>query len=351
MPSFTLDPSKELPVAVLDTLQAGVLLTRSDGEVVYINQMGLEILGHHEPPPPGASIDQVFRSIPELEGAPCESGRDDDSRQIRIRRGDGSEILVGFRLSRLIGSNSDESELLTVLFQDISEYAHLREERDRLLRIATVSRLLPTIAHEIKNPLAGIASLAEVMLEEVADPRQREDLGAILSEVRRLRHVVDGLGVADCHLLDDVDHFFLEPELRSVLSFFDFRAGHLGAELILECPKDLVVELNRPLLRMLLFNLLTNALEACASGNVVRLSVLPRPDVLELRVTDSGQGMPAEALARSTELFYSTKRRGSGIGLSLVDEVVRRSGGELRISSALGEGTNLFLSLPLKELP
>ncbi|MCP3957929.1 MAG: PAS domain-containing sensor histidine kinase [bacterium] len=351
MQSFTLDAPKELPVTVLDTLQAGVLLTRFDGEVVYLNRMGLEILGHRVLPSPGASIGEVFRSIPELEGAPCEPGRSDDSRQIRIRRGDGSEILVGFRLSRFKSSDSGESELLAVLFQDVSEYALLREERDRLLRIATVSRLLPTIAHEIKNPLAGIASLAEVLLKEITDPSQREDLGAILSEIQRLRHVIDGLGVADGHLLDEADRFLLEPELRSVLGFFDFRASHLGAELSLECAKDLAVELNRPLLRMLLVNLLTNALEACGSGDVLHLSALLRPSELELRITDSGQGMCPETLARSTELFYSTKRRGSGIGLSLVDEVVRRSGGELRISSAVGEGTDVFLSVPLKEHP
>ncbi len=351
MPSFTLDPSRELAVAILDTLQAGVLLARSDGEIVYLNRMGLEILGHRAPPSPGASIGEVFCSIPVLEQAPCETGRSDESRQIEIRRGDGTEILVGFRLSRLESTHSDESDLLAVLFQDISEYAHLRRERDRLLRIATVSRLLPTIAHEIKNPLAGIASLAEVMLEEVTDPRQREDLGAIHSEVRRLRHVIDGLGVADGHLLDEAECFALEPELRSVLGFFDLRAKHLGTELGLECAEDLLIELNRPLLRMLLINLLTNALEACGPGDTVHLSALLRSNELGIRVTDTGQGMPTETLTRSKELFYSTKRRGSGIGLSLVDEVVRRSGGELHISSVAGEGTNLFLSLPLKEHP
>ncbi|MCP3983016.1 MAG: PAS domain-containing protein [bacterium] len=351
MQSFALDPSRELSVAVLDTLQVGILLARTGGGIIYLNRMSLEILGHRVPPSPGASIDEVFRSIRELENAPLEPGRIDDSRQIGIRREDGSEILVGFRLSRLRRSNSGEPELIVVLFQDISEYAHLRQERDRLLRIATVSRLLPTIAHEIKNPLAGIASLAEVMLREVVDPRQREDLGAILSEVRRLRHVVDGLGVADGNLLEEADRFLLEPELRSVLGFFDYRASHLGAELSLECAQDLTVELNRPLLRMLLINLLTNALEACDSGDLLKVSALLRPSALEFWVIDSGQGMPAETLARSTELFYSTKRRGSGIGLSLVDEVVRRSGGEIRISSTAGGGTSVLLLLPLKEHP
>jgi signal transduction histidine kinase len=108
----------------------------------------------------------------------------------------------------------------------------------------------------------------------------------------------------------------------------------------------LTAVLNRSTFRLVLINLLGNALDACTSGGTVTVAAHPIGEELDVAVIDDGCGMADDVRERATELFFSTKSRGSGIGLALVHQILRRGGGELSIDSTPDTGTAVRLRIP-----
>jgi signal transduction histidine kinase len=314
--------------------------------VLYLNPTGGTILDASPELSRGINIAEVFASLEELTAA-TETDNCGVSPEISITTQGGRQIHVGFRLAETSGllEASDESQII-ILFQDITAFNQIRSERDHLLRVATVSRLLPTIAHEIKNPLAGIQAIAEVLQSELDSPDQRDDISTILSEVERMRLIVDGLGLADGNLLAGGSETNVDAEVMALFRLLGSRAEQLGIELVWSGDDRLRVSLNRNMLRLLLLNLIKNALEACSDGDTVTVSLQRRGHHLELKVTDTGSGMSEEQIRRATELFYTTKTGGSGIGLALTEQVVRRSGGRVEIRSTPARGTEVTLIVP-----
>jgi signal transduction histidine kinase len=105
-------------------------------------------------------------------------------------------------------------------------------------------------------------------------------------------------------------------------------------------------------MRAIVFNLVSNAVHACATGGEVTVRAALRPHgIFELEVADTGTGMPPDVVARCTELFFTTKRHGSGIGLALCDRAVRGAGGTLSVDSAVGRGTTFTVRIPIAPTP
>lgn len=232
-----------------------------------------------------------------------------------------------------------------VAFQDLTPIHELQEQRDRLLKMATVGEVLPSLLHELKNPFAAIASSVELLLEETTDPRAQEDLHAILVEVRRAVLSLDGLGFVGRELRARTP-MAIDHAVREACHLLAGRATRARIELRCEGPDLPLLPLDAAAMRALLFNLVNNAVQACRAGGHVDVGFGLVGDSFELTVRDDGAGMSPETLARCTELFFTTKRAGSGIGLALCRKVAEEGGGSLEIRSTLGAGTSVTLRVP-----
>lgn len=232
-----------------------------------------------------------------------------------------------------------------VAFQDLTPIHELQEQRDRLLKMATVGEVLPSLLHELKNPFAAIASSVELLLEETTDPRAQEDLHAILVEVRRAVLSLDGLGFVGRELRARTP-MAIDHAVREACHLLAGRATRARIELRCDGPDLPLLPLDAAAMRALLFNLVNNAVQACRAGGHVDVGFGLVGDSFELTVRDDGAGMSPETLARCTELFFTTKRAGSGIGLALCRKVAEEGGGSLEIRSTLGAGTSVTLRVP-----
>lgn len=334
---------------LLDVLEAGILICSSHGVLQYINPTGCEILGISADSVRGVQVGRVLAPLAELE-ALSEAAAGRMSPELAVTGGDGRPLKIGFRLGSSLGLSAAELEpQVVILFQDITSFVEVREERDRLLSLDAVSRLLPTIAHEIKNPLAGIQCLAEALECSLEDDEQREDLRAILSEVERMRLIVDGLGLAGRRLSRDLVRTDVCRELASLDRLVGARAVSLGVTLEWACRLEDPAAVDPSTLRLVLINLINNALDACSSGGHIVVEVDAEDDLLRLQVRDTGCGMSEEAQRRATDLFYTTKPQGSGIGLALLTQLVQRDGGEMRIDSQPDKGTVVAIDVPMRE--
>ena len=324
---------------VLEALPTAVVVLSRSGWVRFANERAANIFGFRRDELEGGRV-------PACLGAVVDAGSSTEAelrRECSVTLRDGHTKTVGFSMSKT------QSETI-VVFQDISGVARLQEERDKLMSIAAIGETLPSLLHELKNPLAAVNAAVEVLLEEVEPGYVMDQLRAILSEVRRMKLGFEGIGAVHGRLRSErnaaIDYALreacrvLEPQLRN--SGIAFRHD------IEDLP---LLPLDPAMLRALVFNFVTNARHACDTGDAVMLHAKLQSDeqTLCLVVVDTGCGMTPSVLARATDLFFTTKPSGSGIGLALCARAVEAAGGELVLNSVPGFGTSVSVRVPIDQ--
>jgi len=268
---------------------------------------------------------------------------------------EGVKAVAAGDLTRKVEVRSeDELGLLAREFNAMA--ASLDRQRDELRRaerLAAVGRISAQITHEIRNPLNAIGLNAELLQEELegsaAAPEAVQLVAAISREVDRLN------GVAEEYLRfarlprPQLAHQDLTDILASLL---DFLGPELQAARI-EVRRDLApspppVRGDEAQLRAVVLNLLRNSREAMPGGGVVEVGTRAVDGAVEVRVGDTGGGIPPGDLTRIFEPFYSTKERGTGLGLAFAQQVVREHGGTIRCESEVGRGTTFTIRLPVE---
>lgn len=337
-------PVGGLLLAAVESLPAGVLVYGESGGIRFLNRRGREILGFGGTSLDGVTVQSLLGSLPHRgHGGRSLGGI---RAECVLVRPDSPERHLGFEVRSIAVDAGAPPGGHVVLFQDVTHLQKVRKERERDLLVRSMSRLLPTIAHEIKNPLAAIQSVVEVLLGELADDGVQRDLESILNEVTRLRLLIDRMGLADQRLCTEGERGDLVPTIERSLHLIRHRAEQLGVELDYIGSARVVAAVHPDLLLTVLHNLLNNSLDACRGGGVIEVAMSCSQGHFELAVSDTGEGMSSETLRRSSELFYTTKPSGSGIGLAVTREIVERSGGTLSLSSKPGEGTQVVLRVP-----
>jgi signal transduction histidine kinase len=329
--------------SILDALGSGVLSIRDDGVIVRANAGAERILRRGQRELVGSAIGRVVAPLEVLEHASFEPVT--NRHELTIELGDGTQGSIGFALSCFQASDGRPRYVLQ--FQDIAPVLELRKQRDRLLAMAALGDALPSVLHELRNPLAAITARLELMVEE-SEGQVQLDLHAVLTEVRRMSLGLDGVGG------------FLRSARATGLSAIDLAvqeacrvlepvAERNGVRLESRGPALPLLPIDRGVMSGIVFNLVKNSIDASKPGGTVRVEArLDRaPDTFVLRVEDDGSGMSPEVIERCTELFYTRKDKGSGIGLALCRRVAESSGGRLEVESELGRGTVVTVHIPV----
>lgn len=327
----TRDESPRLAhVALYDALPTAVLVVSARNLVAWSNVRARALLGR----------DAVSEHLDDVFVGPHDDTT--DRQRCKIIGTDGSTRTIGLMTNALPEGGS------VVVFQDITEQVRLQDERDRLLQLAAVAEVLPSILHEVKNPLAAVTTAVEVLLDD-DDQASREvirtDLHRVLGELRRMRLVLEGVGLVgkDIYSSDSAIDF----AMSEVVAVLRPRAARSGIELFADVQTMPLLPLNLGALRAVAFNLINNAIQACTRGNTITLVARLVDNVLRVAVLDDGPGMSADVAARCTELFFTTKPKGSGIGLALVARLARTAGGNITIDSGPGRGTRVEVHIPI----
>jgi signal transduction histidine kinase len=255
-------------------------------------------------------------------------------------------LQIGYSVAAL-STEGPGDPCYAVVFQDIGPIEKLKEERDRLLQLAAVGDTLPAVLHEIKNPLAGITTAVEVLMEELDEGPVRRELTAVLSEVRRIKLALEGIGLFRS-VIRTPRKQAVDRALREAFLVIEPQIRGKGLEGIARIANMPLLPLDAAAIRALLFNLVTNSIHASEPGGRIEVlaDLVDKGSVLELTVTDTGAGMTPEVLALCRELFFTTKPNGSGIGLALCSQVVEKAGGTVVIDSHPGGGTMVRLRIP-----
>jgi two-component system nitrogen regulation sensor histidine kinase GlnL len=357
----------------LESANVGILVFDVEGKLAYLNPAAEEILQGSSLALGGKHFRTLFRGSPEavrIIRKAIEENTPVTSFDVALKpvgrgqavRGRGTAFLpVMLGASPLSGASGDpqgavlsikSSEILSLVGQE--ERAAVRAEEMQMLAYG--------IAHEIKNPLGGILGAAQWILRgEDPEEDRAEGVRLILREARRINDLVEKM-LEMGKTPPPPRPFALPPLLREAEQLLLNEAREQGKEIRFELrvdPSLPPVSGHPDTVYRALLNILKNAVEAIEGTGTVeieaRMNVTYRfaqgrgrkRSFLEVEITDSGRGMTEEELRKALLPFYTTKARGTGLGLVMARQTVTRLGGTMEIRSSPGAGTTVLLSLPV----
>jgi signal transduction histidine kinase len=338
-------------------MRNGVLAITRDCRVAFINDEACRIFGVTEKPAGcGRTLADVLRGYPDVVRvltSAFELHHLPNRAELRLKP---SNRVIGYTHA-LVSDDDGSVAGAAMFFKDLTRDEQL-EERERLRdRLAAVGEMAAVIAHEVKNPLAGIEVIAGLLRRKVGDvPEAQALLRDIIAEAKMANAIVQ-------EVLDFVRPMRLQVEctavgdaVRGAILLADTKELRGGVEIDVRLPPRLPdIQADQHQLTQLFTNLLMNAYEAMnGEGRVVvtadRVRIEDGGDgreAVRVEVADSGPGIAEDVARRVFEPFFTTKPQGSGLGLAIVRKIVDAHDGGIDLKSAEGIGTTIRITLPV----
>lgn len=236
---------------------------------------------------------------------------------------------------------------VVVLRRDITQGTYMERRLQQSEKLAAVGELSTYVAHEIRNPLFAIAGFANSLLRSGSlDEKARTKVSIILEESNRLDKILKSLlnfARPTQGLKGQVD---LCEAARQTMDLMALGCQKQGIEVSVETAPGLPMAKGDPeLFKQCIINMVKNSMEAMPDGGSLALRCFMRGDSLVLELADTGRGIPPENLDQVFNPFFSTKDKGSGLGLAMTKKILDEVGGSVELESELGKGTRVRLVL------
>jgi signal transduction histidine kinase len=236
--------------------------------------------------------------------------------------------------------------------RDAESVHRIEDEIELSRRLAAIGRLTSGVAHEVKNPINAIVVHLEVMRQKLKeiDPDTRRHIDVIGSEIQRLDRVVQTL----VDFTRPVELRLVEMDLRKLVDDVVMLAAPAAEQNQVHIERPAVQEplptrIDSDLVKQAVLNIVINGVQAMPEGGTLQLALRREGENALLTIRDQGQGIPQDIRDKVFNLYFTTKKGGSGIGLAMAYRVVQLHHGSLEFDSIAGEGTTFYLRFPLLE--
>ncbi len=338
-------------------MRNGVLAMTRAGNLALLNEEGYRIFGV-EPHPGdlGKPIAEVLRAHPEVVRqllSAFDLHMLPNRAETRLRP---SGKVLGYTLA-FVRDDAGEIAGVAMFFKDLTRVEQL-EERERLRdRLAAVGEMAAAIAHEVKNPLAGIEVMAGLLRRKIVDiPDAQAVLSDIIAEAKMANAIVQEVLEFVRPIRLQVEHTGIAEAVDAAVHLADTKAARGSIAVDVSVPADLPhIQADQHQLTQLFTNLLINAYEAMeGKGRVgITASTVLQDDggdgreAVRVEMQDNGPGMLPEVAEHVFDPFYTTKAQGSGLGLAIVRKIVDAHDGQIDLRTVPGGGTLIRVTLPV----
>ncbi|SDR70052.1 ATP-binding protein [Opitutus sp. GAS368] len=342
---------------VFNTLQEGVLVITADGEIDYANVAARGLIGFKDETGAGTTL---WRLVPglraSLEGATAggpKAGQPVVTREFEL-------TYPAPRVVRLYMVPFSEGEggvpRFAIILTDITSAKKSTEELIENEKVSSILLLAAGVAHELGNPLNSLTihlQLIERKLKKLKGSKEADSLGDSIricqDEVTRLDGIIRNFLEAIRPRPPDLAEVNVVEVIEDVLRFQGKELADRGLAVEAELPASTpVIMADRNQLKQVFFNLVKNAMEAMPAGGKLGLRVGADDDSVFVRLADTGAGIKTEDLAKLFSPYHTTKTGGHGLGLMIVQRIMRDHGGHVGIESKEGVGTVVTLQFPQK---
>jgi signal transduction histidine kinase len=342
---------------IVTGMRNGVIAITRDGRLAVINDEAYRVFGVTRDPgdigQPAATVLKAHPEIIRTLTAAFELHHLPNRAEMRLKP---QNQVIGYTLA-LVRDDAGEPTGAAMFFKDLTRVERL-EERERLRdRLAAVGEMAAVIAHEVKNPLAGIEVMAGVLRRKIpASPDAQTLLADIIKEAKMANAIVQEVLDFVRPIRLQVERTAIADAVQGAISLADGkdRRGAVNVDVRLADGLPLI-QGDQHQLTQLFTNLLINAYEAM--GGKGRIAITGERtrladggdgrDAVLVEVTDDGPGMPSEVSDKVFDPFFTTKAQGSGLGLAIVRKIVDAHDGRLDLQTAPGQGTTIRMTLPV----
>jgi PAS domain S-box-containing protein len=344
-------------------LRNGIVAVTSDGRIAVINEVAYRVFGlTPDPSDIGRPYTEVLKDLTDvtriIAGA-FELSHLPNRAELRLKR---TGKVIGYTLSQ-VRDTEDGITGATLFFKDLTRVEQI-EERERLRdRLAALGEMAAAIAHEVKNPLAGIEVMAGLLKRQLTDNKDAQSsLTDIIKEAKMANAIVQEVLEFVRPIRLQVEHVALADFIGDAVSMAESHVSRGETKVHVRVPQELSPIQGDPhQLRQIFSNLLINAFEAMGGkGNVTISAVqlaaeeevavgsdVSAVPMIQVEVSDDGPGMPAEIMDKIFSPFFTTKPRGSGLGLAIVRKIVDAHDGRIDVSARAEGGTRFRVTLPV----
>ncbi len=350
-----LDNLRRFHRQTLEQLPMGACSLGSDGEILMWNAALAELTGITADDVVGSKLNNLKQPWQALLIEFIEDNA--THRHKKTIESSGRPRWLNLHKGALQNPDSHEYGGLVILIEDQTDTQLLEDELIHSERLASVGRLAAGVAHEIGNPITGIACLAQDLKYETQDPHLLELGEQILEQTQRVTRIVQSL-VNFSHTGNHLQRKEQGPVniyqcAQDAINLIELSDRERGMQYLNECPQTCYVLGDAQRLQQVFVNLLTNARDASEENSRIWIHAESGEHTVVIRVTDEGDGIPKEQIEQIFEPFFTTKEvgKGTGLGLALVYSIIEEHYGHITIESPANDstqrGTRMVITLPL----
>jgi len=339
---------------LLRDLEDAVFLFNREGRLVFASGTVEKFTGLDAAALTGKTIAQIFSPetlLGQVIAQATAAGLSIGKRRVEVGPGDSPSSVASALLSvdPLTAPGGAGSGTL-IRLRDPEAQRKLGRELQTADRLAALSRVSGGVAHEVKNPLNAILLHVEVARAKLAhgDTALEPQMDIISSEILRLDRVVKTFLDFTRPVELNLANVPLDEFVRDLVDLARPQADASRISVVDERKAGGVeVRIDRDLLKQAVLNIVVNAIEAMPAGGELRLESSASGDTAEIRVSDTGPGIPPDLREKIFRLYFTTKQKGSGIGLAMAFRIVQLHDGTIDFTSEPGKGTAFFIRLPI----
>ena len=333
---------KNLNELILSNMSSGLLTVDSEGLVVQFNPSAVTILGLDSSSIMGQPLNQLLPKINPNKDF-NESGFD-----ISYRR-HGEKRLLRVHMSELT-NESNIRQGIVVAFQDETNLRQLEKRVRQSEKMAAIGQLATGIAHEIRNPLAGISGSIQLMqANDSAEGENGKLMSIVIREIDRLNNLItEFLDFAKPEAPME-DTIVIGQLVEEIVDFTNNDRAHQSVLKNVKCEDDLVIVGNRDKLKQAFLNIIVNSFQAMEKVDQPEISINVKRNGNHALVSikDNGSGMDEKLKERIFEPFHTTKHKGTGLGLAITHSIFESHGAEIQVDSEVGHGTEFNIQFML----
>jgi signal transduction histidine kinase len=342
---------KENLDSIMENLQDGILLFTSEGRAALVSDSVERFLGIPRSQLFGSTLAGIFTletRLGRLVRDAFETGRALDQEEIETETGRRVQVSLDFVVDQDSASEASLGALLTL--HDLESVRELESELELSRRLAAIGRLTSGVGHEVKNPINAIVVHLELLRNKLSGPDSRamRHLEIIESEIQRLDRVVQTL----VDFSRPVELQLKEHDLRRIVSGVLMLASaeletH-NVRVYSHMPeRPLIANVDADLIKQAILNVVLNGAQAMAQGGELHVTLREEARIAAIEIADSGSGIPPDLRTKIFDLYFTTRKDGSGIGLAMTYRIIQLHNGSIDVQSEQNIGSTFTLKLPL----
>lgn len=340
---------KSLTASVLENMSEAVIVLDDKNNITLFNKSAEKLFGLKTENVLQRNISSIFNGVLDfLQTEILTNSLQSFEREITLN---GEQKYFSFSISRLEDPDSKKIKSILVI-KDLTDTKRLEDEAKKNEKLSAMGELASGVAHEIRNPINAIGMIAQRLNKEFS-PKENSDeyfdiTHLLKTEVNRINKIITQFLNYAKPLEISLKQIEINSYLKEIYRLFEAQAKQKSIKFILQGNEKLSLRIDTDLIKQALMNIIQNAFDAVTADGEVVIKYFKLKNDLIIQISDNGVGIPTEQQKKIFDLYFTTKKDGNGLGLSISQKIISQHKGSITVSSKINKGTTFKIILPIQ---